>query len=119
MNADRPFDVFELPEKGEPEPYTDMFRKHAVRFLKGRKSIAVIETKNACQKSLICLIGKTGYRGLVRVPHEEEECKGVLKPYEEFIEKRNKRLRELIDERTADEDMQEKILESLLPLLRK
>ena len=95
-----------------------MFTKHAVRFAKGKKTIEIIETKNECQTSLICLAGRTGYRGVVRVPVETKECKRVLESYQDFIDDRNSRLWELVEERTADEDMQDKIFESLVILLR-
>jgi hypothetical protein len=56
-------------------------------------------------------------RGLVRIPHEEGECLNVLQKCETLFREREKRLHELIAERTADEDMQEKIYEALMPLI--
>ena len=119
LNSDNPFDVLEIPEKGEPDPYSDMFTKHAVKFVKGKKSSEIIETRNDCQATLTCLAVKTGCRGLVRVPRDAKECKRVLKSYSEFIEERDNRLWKFVEERTADEDIQEKILESLLLIIRK
>ena len=119
LNSEKPFDVLDLPEQGEPEEYSDMFTKHAVSFVKGKKGLSILETKHDYQALLVCLVGRTGIRGLVRVPQEETECKRVLDSYKNFIMNRDKRFLELVDERTADEDMQEKILESLMILLRK
>lgn len=119
IDANKPFDVYELPEKGQPEPYSDMFTEHGVRFAKGRKCIEIIDTRNTFQTSLVYLIAKSGYRGLVRIPHEEKECERVLKSYEAFIKQRDKRLWELVEERTADEDMQIRLLEALMLLLKK
>jgi hypothetical protein len=118
LDTSKPFDTFDLLAEGTPEAYSDMFTTHSVKFLKGRNSqIALIETKNQPQSDLIVLVAGSGVRGLVRIPHEEDECLNVFLKYERFIRERERRLRELIAERTADEDMQEKIYESLIPLI--
>ena len=59
----------------------------------------------------------SGLRGLVRVPHEEDECRRVLGAYERFIGKREALLRRLIEERSADEDLQKMIYNALSALL--
>lgn len=41
----------------------------------------------------------------------------MLTNFERFLRDRNKTITELIEARTSDEDMQEKIYEALLPLL--
>jgi hypothetical protein len=43
----------------------------------------------------------------------------VLKEYRDFIERRNRKLLELVKDRTSDEDLQEKILSALKSLLQK
>ena len=58
-------------------------------------------------------------RGLVWVPHEEQICRDVLAGHDCFIQQRDRYVRELIKEHTADEDMQEAIFEAAMPLLRK
>ena len=118
LDKSKPFDTFDIPTDGIPEAYSDMFTTQSVKFLKGRNSqIALIETKNSAQSDLIVLVAKSGIRGLVRIPHEEDECLNVFLKYERFIRERERRLHELIAERTADEDMQEKIYDALLLLL--
>ncbi len=95
-----------------------MFISHSVRFIKGKKTqIALLRTQNPVQDDLIVLIVRSGIRGLVRVPHEEDECRRVLGAYESFIGKRENLLRRLIEERSADEDLQQMIYDALLPLV--
>jgi len=118
MDKSKPFDTFDIPADGTPEAYSDMFTTHSVKFLKGRNNqVALIETKNPAQSDLITIVARSGIRGLVRIPHEEDECLNVFLKYERFIREREKRIRELIRERTADEDMQEKIYDALTPLI--
>ncbi|MCG2741804.1 MAG: SAM-dependent methyltransferase, partial [Syntrophaceae bacterium] len=114
----RPFDTYEIPAEGVPVPYRDMFVPHSVRFIKGKKTqIALLRTQSPVQDDLIVLICRSGLRGLVRVPHEENECRRVLGAYESFIGKRETLLRRLIEERSADEDLQRMIYDALLPLV--
>ena len=116
LDKSKSFDTLELPADGEPEPFSDMFNTHGVQFRKGKTNVSLVQTKNPIQDDLIILLAKSGTRGLVRVPHEESECRRVLQKYERFILERDRRIRELIEERTADEDLQEKIYEALMPL---
>lgn len=118
LDKSKPFDTFDIPAEGTAEAYSDMFTTHSVKFLKGRSNqIALIETKNPAQSDLIVLVARSGIQGLVRIPHEEDECLNVFREYDGFIRERERRLRELIAERTADEDMQEKIYDALMPLI--
>ncbi|MFH2073978.1 MAG: Eco57I restriction-modification methylase domain-containing protein, partial [Pseudomonadota bacterium] len=114
----RPFDTYEIPPEGVPVPYRDMFVPHSVRFIKGKKTqIALLRTQSPVQDDLIVLLVRSGLRGLVRVPHEENECRRVLGEYESFVGKRENLLRRLIEERSADEDLQQMIYDALLPLV--
>ena len=112
------FDTFEIPMEGEPASYKDMFIPHSVRFIKGKKTqTALLKTLNTVQDDLIVLLCRSGVRGLVRVPHGESECRRVLGLYESFIGRRENLIRRLIEERTADEDLQKAIYDALLPLV--
>lgn len=117
LDRTQPFDTYDLPSMGEARPYSDMLVAHAVEFIKGAKTrIALIPTITRSQAQLITLLANTGTRGLVRVPHDEAECSHTLEEYREFIDRRDARLRELVEERTADEDTQEKTLSALMAL---
>jgi hypothetical protein len=117
LDKTQPFDTYDLPSMGEASPYSDMLVAHAVEFTKGAKTrMALISTITQSQAQLIALLANTGIRGLVRVPHDEGECSRTLGEYREFIDRREARLRELVEERTADEDTQEKTLSALRAL---
>jgi hypothetical protein len=118
LDKSRPFDTYDLPADGEAKPYSDMLVAQAVKFTKGAKTeVALIPTITGSQAQLITLLANTGTRGLVRVPHDEAECSHTFEQYLQFIEQRNTRLRELVRERTSDEETQEKILSALMSLL--
>jgi hypothetical protein len=116
----KPFDTFELPTGGTPKLLREMqglIYENGVTFMKGKRSVKIVETKIPEQDPLILLLARSGVHGLVRVPHEKEECERVLAEYEDFSRRRETRLRELIEDRTADEEMQEKIYQALMPLI--
>jgi hypothetical protein len=116
IDKQRPFDTFELPTQGEPEPYKDLF-KQGVIFKKGKKRVGFIDRKNPNQDDLVILVAKAGIRGFVRFPFEEDECKRVLNQFSNFVEKRRQVVRELIESRTADEEMQEKVYAVIMQLI--
>ena len=114
----QPFHTYDLPASGDASPYSDMLVEHAVEFVKGTKTrIALIAVTTESQAQLLALLANAGIRGLVRVPHEEAVCAQLENDCRRFIEHRDARLRELVCERTADEDIQEKTLSALRALL--
>jgi hypothetical protein len=117
LDKSKPFDTFELPAEGLPELHKSLFDAFGVAFMKGKKTIAVVGTKTSSQDPLVILVGKSGVRGLVRIPHEEEECNRVLKRYGDFVQLRENRIHEIIEHRTADEVTQEKIYDALMQLI--
>jgi hypothetical protein len=118
LDRSKPFDTFEIPAEGTAEVFSDMFTEHGVRFMKGAKRrVALVETTNQVQDELLVLVANSGVRGLVRLPHEDGECQRVLQEYEKFINQREDQVRQLINERTADESIQEEIYEALAPML--
>ena len=94
-----------------------MLVAQAVKFTKGaRTQVALIPTVSVSQAQLITLLASTDTRGLVRIPHDGVECSRVLEDYRKFIEHREARFTELVQERTADEEIQEKTLLVLMDL---
>ncbi|MCX7012299.1 MAG: hypothetical protein NTW86_07000 [Candidatus Sumerlaeota bacterium] len=119
-DRDKPFDVFELPAEGVAEPLTDFLTPHGVRFRKGKKDEGtLVKTKFPFQDELVVLVANAGVRGFVGFPREEDECRRVHREFERFLRQRNARFRELIAERTADEDTQQKTLSALLALVNR
>ncbi len=117
IDVNKPFDVFEIPQDGIPEIHDDMFATHTVKFVKGKKILKTIETKNAHQAPLISLIATSGGGGLVRIPHKIDDCKRVFNNFQALLNERDARLWELLKERTADQEMQGEIYEALKILI--
>ena len=118
LDTSKPFDTYDLPSEGRPEVHADMYSNHEVRFRKRPKTIAgYVVAATAPQAELLKLLAENGTRDIVRVPHEEAECVRVTDAYRAFLAKRSRAIRDLIAERTADEDIQEKILQALMVLL--
>lgn len=116
----KPFDTFEVPAVGKPQLLRELqglIYDNGVAFMKGKRSVKIIETKIPEQDPLLLLLARSGVHGLVRVPHEKEDCECVLAEYEDFTRRRETRVRELIENRTADEEMQEKIYQAMMPMI--
>jgi hypothetical protein len=110
VDLDKPFSTYDLPVNGLPELHEDMFAAQgSVRFMKGRKQLAIISTKVPAQAELVALIADHGVRGMVRVPLDALECRAGKQRYEAMLEDRAQRIRNLIADRTADLDLQESI----------
>jgi hypothetical protein len=118
LDIAKPFDTFDLPGEGTPQPLKDvnpLLYDRGVVFLKGKKPIATVDSAIPAQDPLIILLARSGLHGLVRLPHEKEECARVWQEFGEFRRQREEALRELIANRTLDEETQEKIYEALRP----
>jgi len=117
LSATQAYDTYELPTDGTATTDQGLFNSHGVAFVKGKKTLAVIDTKSKAQDALVIAVASTGVRGLVRIPRDEAECRRVLDDFSTFIAHRSQRAWELIEARTADADLQEKIMQSLNTLL--
>jgi hypothetical protein len=110
-------DTYEIPEGAEPKKAEDLFTANGVEFANKKKSVGFIETRSPAQDDLIMLLARSGQRGTVLVPRDQRECSQVLQPYDKFVKQREAHLRQLIEERTNDPDLQKKIYGSLMNLL--
>lgn len=54
----------------------------------------------------------------MRLPHDPEECRRLYQEYADFLRRREAEVRELIADRTLDEELQEKIYGALIPLFQ-
>jgi hypothetical protein len=114
VDVSKPFSTYDLPTDGAAELHHDLFADQgSVRFTKGRKPLAMITTKAPAQAALIVLIAEHGVRGLVRIPLKSEDCQTLHKTYARLIEDRAQRIRNIVDERTGDPDLQEEIFETV------
>ncbi len=53
--------------------------------MKGRKTLDIVETRIPEQDDLIVSLAEAGLRGLVRVPHEADECRRVTNAFQPSI----------------------------------
>ena len=120
FDREKLYDTFDLPGEGVAEAHSDIFTPHGVLFRKRKKEEGTfVKTRFPFQDDLVVLVANSGIRSFVRFPHEEQECRRVFLEYERFLRQRDKRLRELIEERTADEEMQAKIFDALITLVNR
>ena len=120
LDQNQPFDTIELPGEGVPQPLKDinpLLYDRGVVFMKGKKPIASPATKIPEQDPLIIMLAESGIHGLVRLPHEPDECERVCQKYGDFLRRREETILELIANRTLDEEMQEKIYTAIIPQL--
>ncbi|MFH0910473.1 MAG: N-6 DNA methylase [Planctomycetota bacterium] len=117
LDGKKPFDTYELPTEGVAVAEKTLFSSRGVSFKKGRKQPAYVETKMPGQDALVELVANSGVRGIVRFPRDAEEIERLQKRYGDFIRQRENRVKELIEERTADKDIQERIRDALMPML--
>jgi methylase of polypeptide subunit release factors len=84
LDLAKPFDTFELPSEGIPQALKDnnpLLYDRGVVFLKGKKPLVNINTKIPEQDPLIILLARACTHGLVRVPHEAEECQRLSQEF--------------------------------------
>ncbi len=110
LDFDEPFDTYEVPANGEPERLDGLLESHAIRFFSRKNSEApIIETSSDPQRELLILLIENGMRGLIRIPVEEEASSRLRARYEKFLKQRADTLRSLVEDRTADPELQEKV----------
>ncbi|MBU0513196.1 MAG: N-6 DNA methylase, partial [Proteobacteria bacterium] len=117
IDKDKPFDTYPLPSEGTPEQAHTLLLSFDVAFKNGKKVIDRVPTKNSGQMALVVLVGDAGLRGRVRIPRDEQECQRVHANFQAFLRERETRVWELINQRTADAELQEKIHQALRPML--
>jgi aminopeptidase C len=58
-------------------------------------------------------------RGFVRVPREEESSRELYERYDRFLKQRADTVRTLVEERTADLELQEKVYDSVMQRIQR
>lgn len=118
VDLNRPYDTFELPVQGAAQTHDDLFAAQGgVRFMQGRKQIALVPTRNPEQATLVALVAAHGARGLVRIPLAADDCARLQRRYQAFLDDRAGRVRQLVEERTGDTELQERVVEGVLELI--
>lgn len=106
LDKSKPYLTVDVPQGGEPRPYKGLFHEHGLELVKGKKSLAIVELKNDAQVSLAMTLVENGVRGLVRLPIDSEGSLTMAKRVTAHIAQSRAKLRELVEERTSDEEMQ-------------
>jgi hypothetical protein len=102
-------DGLRIPSVGRPEIVDDMISK-GVRFVSGKGKGTFVPAQNIEQAKLIKLVAEIEGMGRnLFFPYEAKTAARLREQFERHIEKRQKVVRTLVEERTADVDMQEKI----------
>jgi methylase of polypeptide subunit release factors len=115
LDRSKPYDTYEVPQEGEPAVRQDLFIDHGVTFSGGGlQDSELIETNNESQAELLSLLADSGRRGLVRVPHDPQECDALKSEYGKFLQLREEEIDALIEERTANEKLQRRVKNVLM-----
>ncbi|KAB2928860.1 MAG: SAM-dependent DNA methyltransferase [Candidatus Contendobacter sp.] len=115
VDLTRPYDTFDLPVQGTAEVHHDLFSDQGgVRFMRGRKQIALVPARSLEQATLVALVATRGARGLVRAPLAADDCARLHRRYQAFLDDRAQRIRQLVEERTGDPELQERVIRAVL-----
>ena len=108
----------EVPAEGTPEMRADL-HDVGIRFMRGKKQLEFVKVPTEAHASLAVLAILEMRRETVQLPRNEAACTDLLRDFQSFTAKRNKRLQELIVERVADEEVQTRVFEILIDLVRR
>lgn len=115
VDLTQPYDTFDLPAQGAAEVHHDLFSDQGgVRFLRGRKQLALVPARSLEQAALVALVATYGARGLVRAPLAADDCARLQRRYQAFLDDRAGRVRQLVEERTGDPELQERVIRAVL-----
>lgn len=108
----------EVPQEGTPELHSDM-HDIGVSFMRGKKKVDFVSLPSEAHAALAVVAIREMRRETVQLPRAELPCVTLLREYQAFLDKRDERLREVISERVADEDVQGIVLSFLLERVRR
>lgn len=108
----------EVPADGTPETHADL-HDVGVRFVRGKKHIDFVSMPSEAHAALAVQAITEMRRETVQLPRDEILCSTFLASYKSFLEKRNRRLKEAIAERVADEETQSTVFEFLIERVRR
>jgi hypothetical protein len=119
MDTGKPYDTYEVPQTGTPTLEDGLFEQYAVRFVGVKSGHApTVETRNESQRGLLLLLIEEGRKDYPQIPVDEVASENLLQRYSAFLESRDEALRNLIEARTADEELQDKVYDLLIRQVR-
>ena len=111
-------EAYIAPNEGEPIPIAgELYEKHGVRFVDGKRIIEELETSHTEQDKLLVSVVRSGIRGAIRIPYEEADCRRLRHRWDKHVAEREQKIDELIAGRSADPDTQKRIRAALQPKL--
>lgn len=109
--------AYDTPYDGSAQIKSDLHDVGVV-FLKGKKQVGFIQLPSVAHAELAVAVTNEKRQDSLKIPRQEPDAVSLLKTFNDFISRRNRRLRELIGERVADEDVQQKVFDLLLVRIR-
>ena len=120
LDLTKPFDTFDLPAEGD-SPGPERYESPSIRPGRGlperQEAPRQHQYQNAGARPPYHPPGHLRHPRPGAGPPRQDECQRVLQEYADFLRRREEAIRELIANRTLDEDMQEKIYAALMPQL--
>lgn len=111
------YDTYEVPAHGVAERHQDMFAgAGAVRFMKGKRQIGLVQVRHADQAELLAVVANHGVRGLVRLPLQPADSARLQSDYLRHIQQRDERIAKLAAERASDPDLLQGIIDAAIDL---
>ncbi|NBC10406.1 MAG: N-6 DNA methylase [Planctomycetes bacterium] len=111
------FVTYEVPNEGQPELLNDLIHPNTVRFLRGSRRVADVATDKPEHAELLVTLANAGVRGFVRIPLEARRAEELHQRFRAWWEERQAVVEQLVTQRTGDEDLRERTLAAIHPLL--
>lgn len=111
------FVTYEVPTDGDPVLINDLIHPNTVRFIKGTRSMGEISADSAEHASLLFTLASAGVRGYIKIPIDDIRATQLHVRFKSWWEERTQTLISLIAQRTRDEDLRERSLASIAPLI--
>lgn len=108
----------EVPAEGAPEVHADL-HDVGVRFVRGKKQTEFVAMPSEAHAALAVLAIREMRRETVQLPRAEIACGSLRRNYQAFIDKRDQRIRDVVAERVADEDVQAAVFALLVEQVRR
>ncbi|MFZ1499859.1 MAG: N-6 DNA methylase [Giesbergeria sp.] len=108
----------EVPAEGLPEVHVDL-HDVGVRFMRGKKQTEFVSTPSEEHAALAVVAILEMRRETVQLPRSDTLCISLHRNFKAFLDTRNRRLRQVIAERVADEEVQEKVFALLVEQVRR
>ena len=108
----------EVPTEGVPVVHVDL-HDVGIRFMHGKKQTEFVSLPSEDHAALAVTAILELRRETVQLPRSDTLCNSLHRAFKTFLDNRNRRLRQVIAERVADEEVQEKVFSLLVEQVRR